>query len=63
MLYACLTCLALIGLLAVTGSASAQETKGENPVVVLETNKGNISIELYPEKAPDHRSELPQLRR
>ena len=52
MLYACLTCLALIGLLAVTGSAPAQETKGENPVVVLETNKGNITIELYRREGP-----------
>jgi cyclophilin family peptidyl-prolyl cis-trans isomerase len=33
------------------GVAGAQ-TKKEYPVVVLETTKGNIEIELYPDKAP-----------
>ncbi len=34
------------------GAAGAQTTKKELPVVVLETSKGNIEIELYPDKAP-----------
>lgn len=34
------------------GAAGAQTTKKEYPVVVLETTKGNIEIELYPDKAP-----------
>lgn len=34
------------------GVAGAQTTKKELPVVVLETSKGNIEIELYPDKAP-----------
>jgi cyclophilin family peptidyl-prolyl cis-trans isomerase len=34
------------------GSAGAQTTKKELPVVVFETTKGNIEIELYPDKAP-----------
>ena len=33
------------------GMAGAQ-TKKVNPVVVLETSKGNIEIELNPDKAP-----------
>jgi cyclophilin family peptidyl-prolyl cis-trans isomerase len=33
------------------GTAGAQ-TKKENPVVVLETTKGNIEVELYANKAP-----------
>lgn len=53
MLYACLTCLALIGLIASASPAFAQETKKEaNPVVVLETSQGSIAIQLHPEKAP-----------
>jgi len=36
----------------VAGAAGAQTTKKELPVVVLETTKGNIEIELYPDKAP-----------
>lgn len=43
---------AVAALLALTvGIASAQEKKG-NPVVVLETSKGNIEIELNEAKAP-----------
>jgi peptidyl-prolyl cis-trans isomerase A (cyclophilin A) len=34
------------------GAAGAQTTKKELPVVVFETTKGNIEIELYPDKAP-----------
>ena len=30
------------------GAAGAQTTKKELPVVVFETTKGNIEIELYP---------------
>lgn len=52
MLYACLTCLALIGLLAFASTTNAQEGKDENPVVILETSQGNIAIQLYPDKAP-----------
>jgi len=33
-------------------AAGAQTTKKELPVVVFETTKGNIEIELYPDKAP-----------
>lgn len=36
----------------IAGAAGAQTTKKELPVVVLETSKGNIEIELYPDKAP-----------
>lgn len=43
---------ASVALLALAvGTASAQ-TKKVNPVVVLETSKGNIEIELNPDKAP-----------
>ncbi len=34
------------------GTASAQEEKGKNPVVVLDTSAGPITLELYPDKAP-----------
>jgi cyclophilin family peptidyl-prolyl cis-trans isomerase len=44
---------AVAALLALTvGMASAQEKKKGNPVVVLETSKGNIEIELNEAKAP-----------
>lgn len=43
-----LTALAVL----IAGVAGAQTTKKELPVVVLETSKGNIEIELYPDKAP-----------
>jgi cyclophilin family peptidyl-prolyl cis-trans isomerase len=42
--------LALVALTA--GLAGAQNTKKGNPVVVLETSKGNIEIELNEAKAP-----------
>ena len=35
-----------------TMSADCATAKGDDPVVVLETTKGNITIELYAEKAP-----------
>ena len=41
---------AIFGLAAVT-PALGQETKA-NPVVVIETSKGDITLELYPDKAP-----------
>lgn len=51
MLYFLLAGLALIGLFAIgaTGAAAAQDDK---PVVVIETNLGNITVELDPAKAP-----------
>ena len=48
MLTACLVCLALLGLYALAAPAQAQD----KPQVVLETTKGNITLELDPEKAP-----------
>lgn len=50
MLYACLACLALFGLLAASSGASG--ATAANPVVVLQTNKGPISVELFADKAP-----------
>ncbi len=35
-----------------TGCNSMTETESSNPKVTLETNKGNIVLELYPDKAP-----------
>lgn len=52
MLYACLTFLAVLGLIATAAPAFAQQAKDANPVVVLETSKGDITIELQPDKAP-----------
>ncbi len=46
-----LVAVAVLGAL-VAGAALAQTTKKELPVVVFETTKGNIEIELYPDKAP-----------
>ena len=46
--FVALTALAVL----IAGAAGAQTTKKELPVVVLETSKGNIEIELYPDKAP-----------
>jgi cyclophilin family peptidyl-prolyl cis-trans isomerase len=43
--------LAALAIGTVTAAARA-ETKKENPMVVLETSKGNIEIELYPDQAP-----------
>ncbi|OGP35688.1 MAG: hypothetical protein A2X88_09780 [Deltaproteobacteria bacterium GWC2_65_14] len=41
-------------LILFTGFVSAADAapKGGNPVVLLETSKGKIKVELYPEKAP-----------
>jgi cyclophilin family peptidyl-prolyl cis-trans isomerase len=40
--------------LALLNSAAceAADTRGQNPVVVMETSKGTVKIELYPDKAP-----------
>jgi len=35
-----------------TGFAAEAKSPAGNPVVILETNLGSISIELYPDKAP-----------
>ena len=48
----CLACL-----LAIVGSASGASAQGKapepaHPQVLLETSKGNITLELYPDKAP-----------
>jgi peptidyl-prolyl cis-trans isomerase B (cyclophilin B) len=48
----CLACL-----LAIVGSASGAGAQGKapgtaHPQVLLETSKGNITLELYPDKAP-----------
>lgn len=34
------------------GSAGAQDKAQENPIVVMKTSMGDITIELYPDKAP-----------
>jgi cyclophilin family peptidyl-prolyl cis-trans isomerase len=57
-----LACLALIGVLSVTARAddgaaatTAKEGKGnvsENPKVLMKTNKGDLVVECYPDKAP-----------
>ncbi|MBX6312723.1 MAG: peptidylprolyl isomerase, partial [Isosphaeraceae bacterium] len=50
----CLAGLGAIGLLALAfsvGSASAADEK-DNPVVVIDTNMGQITAELYADKAP-----------
>ena len=48
---------ACLSLGAVAGQGSAQK-----PVVVLDTSLGAITLELYPDKAPDHGRELSQVR-
>jgi peptidyl-prolyl cis-trans isomerase A (cyclophilin A) len=54
MLYACLAALGLFGLLALTsGGAALADDKGQaNPVVVLDTSEGAITLELEAAKAP-----------
>lgn len=52
MLYVCLGALTLLGLCALTPGESAAAAADENPVVVLETSMGPITIELDPAKAP-----------
>ena len=39
-------------ILLIAGCAAEKGGKMSNPVVVLETSKGDIEIELYPDKAP-----------
>jgi cyclophilin family peptidyl-prolyl cis-trans isomerase len=43
---------AVAAVAALLAGAAGAQTKKENPVVVLETTKGNIEVELYPDKAP-----------
>jgi cyclophilin family peptidyl-prolyl cis-trans isomerase len=38
--------------LVATSVYAEEEKKGDNPIVVLKTNLGDIEIELYPDKAP-----------
>lgn len=52
MLHACLACLILVGLFAVSTTGSAAAGEQNNPQVVLETNMGNITLELDRAKAP-----------
>ncbi len=44
--------IAFISVLSVV-AAVTPVAAGDNPKVILETTKGSITIELYPEKAPD----------
>jgi len=47
------TGLALCALLVIAGTLPARQTSpGAGPVIVLETVKGNIELETYPEEAP-----------
>jgi peptidyl-prolyl cis-trans isomerase B (cyclophilin B) len=41
-----------VGLLLAPAAAMAQKSPGAGPIVVLETAKGTIEIETYPEEAP-----------
>ena len=52
--YLCLGCLALLGLgaFAASGASGAAADDKDHPQVVLETNKGNITLELDRTKAP-----------
>ena len=43
---------AMAALIALAVGMAGAQTKKVNPVVVLETSKGNIEIELNPDKAP-----------
>ncbi len=47
-----MTFVATLVLLAAVAPGDAQETAKGNPQVVLETTKGKIVLELYPDKAP-----------
>ena len=47
-----MTFVATLVLLAAVTPGDAQETAKGNPLVVLETSKGKIVLELYPDKAP-----------
>ena len=42
----------LTGLLIALGSAALQGAAEEHPVVIIETNLGNLKAELYPDRAP-----------
>lgn len=42
----------LINLLVLSAANHAQDDQSQIPVVIMQTNLGDISIELYPEKAP-----------
>jgi len=44
--------LTLTGLVSCSGSPEEEAIFKENPVVVLETNRGNITLELFPDIAP-----------
>jgi cyclophilin family peptidyl-prolyl cis-trans isomerase len=44
--------MAMVALLALAAGIAGAEQKKVYPMVVLETSKGNIEIELYPDKAP-----------
>lgn len=46
------TLLAALGLNACAGDDKAEKTATKHPQVLIETNMGNIVVELYPEKAP-----------
>jgi peptidyl-prolyl cis-trans isomerase B (cyclophilin B) len=46
------TLLAALGLNACAGDDKAEKTAAKHPQVLIETNMGNIVVELYPEKAP-----------
>ncbi len=47
-----MTFVATLVLLAAVAPGDAQETAKGNPQVVLDTSKGKIVLELYPDKAP-----------
>ncbi len=47
-----ITAAAMAVLMAASLPAGAQATKAANPVVVIETSLGNITVELFPDKAP-----------
>ncbi len=47
-----MTFVATLVLLAAVAPGDAQDTAKGNPQVVLETSKGKIVLELYPDKAP-----------
>jgi peptidyl-prolyl cis-trans isomerase A (cyclophilin A) len=46
------TGLAALGMAPGRSAAGAQQAQSKNPVVVLETSCGSITLELYPDKAP-----------
>jgi peptidyl-prolyl cis-trans isomerase B (cyclophilin B) len=50
-----LSLLAVLGLLSARAeeAAPAATPPEENPMVILKTTKGDIQVELYPDKAPD----------